>query len=66
MPAYRLYALDEDDRINLADWIEADSDADAIRQAKTIEEGRRLCEVWQGNRMVATLRSNDLANSSNS
>ena len=61
MADYRLYCLDGGGRINLADWIEADSDEEAIAHARRLEHGAAKCEVWQRNRLVATLDARDLA-----
>jgi hypothetical protein len=47
-------------RINLADWIVAETDQEALAKARKIEHGRVLCEVWHQKRLVGTLRSNDL------
>ena len=60
MAAYRLYALDGLGRINLADWIKADNDEEAVAKARVIEHGRAICEVWHHNRLVCTLRSDEL------
>jgi hypothetical protein len=55
MASYRLYCLDGAGRISLADWIEADSDEDAIVKAGAIKNGAQKCEIWQLNRLVATI-----------
>ena len=55
MASYRLYCLDGAGEIELADWIEAADDADAVRQAQKLKKDARKCEVWQGRRLVATL-----------
>ena len=60
MAAYRLYAMDGSGRINLADWIHAESDEEAIAKARQIEHGRVICEVWLQRRLVCTLRSDEL------
>jgi hypothetical protein len=41
-----------------AEWIEAAGDSEAVEQAKALQ-GLRQCEVWQGNRLVATLTEFD-------
>jgi len=61
MPSYRLYCLDGAGRISLADWIEADTDEEAVATARKLEHGALKCEVWDGNRLVAKLDSHDLA-----
>ncbi len=52
MPAYRHYRIDGQGRIATAQWIEASSDADAIRQIRD----KRLpvaSEIWSGDRRIA-------------
>lgn len=52
MPAYRHYRLDGQGNIATAQWIEASSDADAIRQIRD----KRLpvaSEIWSGDRRIA-------------
>jgi hypothetical protein len=61
MPSYRLYCLNGAGRISLADWIEAETDDDAIAKARRLEHGALKCEVWLGNRLIAKLDSHDLA-----
>lgn len=55
MADYRFYCMDKDGRINLADWIEAATDEDAIRQARTIKPDAIKCEVWLLDRLVVKL-----------
>lgn len=52
---YRLYRLSENGGMHLADWIRAETDEEAIEQALRIEHGARKVEVWQRNRLVAAL-----------
>lgn len=54
MADYRFYCLDAD-RINLADWIEADSDDEAIAKARQMRPDAQKCEVWLKQRLVAKL-----------
>jgi hypothetical protein len=54
MASYRLYCLDGAGHIGLADWIEAESDAEAIAQARTLKNHALRCEVWQGHRLVGS------------
>ena len=63
MGAYRLYRLDGDGRIGLAQWIEGTDDEDAVRKAREIDRNALLCEVWRGPRLVAKLEAGDLAGS---
>ncbi len=60
MASYRLYSLDGAGHISLADWIEAQTDAQALRQAQALRNDALRCEVWQGNRLVGSLARNDL------
>ena len=64
MAAYRLYAMDGLGRINLADWIHAESDEEAVAKARQVEHGRVICEVWLQRRLVCTLRSDELGSES--
>ena len=52
MADYRLYGLDGVDKVASGEWIEADDDHQAIEMAKDRYDGR-LCEIWQGARLVA-------------
>ena len=58
---YRIYALDDGEQIRLADWIQAEDDAEAIEKARRLEHGALRCEIWLRNRLVASLGSEDLA-----
>jgi hypothetical protein len=51
---YRLYCLDGAGKITDAEWIEADSDDDAVRAARDMKKSVR-CEVWQRTRFVARI-----------
>ena len=57
MSDYRLYCLDRDGQITLAEWIEADSDEEAITRARELRPNVYKCEIWQKNRLVAKLNS---------
>jgi hypothetical protein len=61
MSEYRLYCLDGGNRIHQAEWISAENDDDAIRQARELKRNAVTCEVWQGKRLVVTLRRQDLS-----
>jgi len=41
--------------IDLADWIEADSDEEAMHRAREIRGDAHECEVWLKDRLVARL-----------
>ena len=58
---YRLYRLDGAGRIRFADWIEAASDELAVAHARQAEHGAQTVEIWQQNRLVATLGRQDLS-----
>ena len=49
MPAYRLYRLDRAGKIEAAEWIAADDDAQAIQLAR---ETGGACELWDRGRLV--------------
>lgn len=55
MADYRLHCLDHNGNISLAEWITADTDEEAIAHARQLEHGARKCEVWQQQRLVATI-----------
>jgi hypothetical protein len=55
MAAYRLYCLDGTGRISLADWIEATTDDEAIKEARHIKHGAVKCEIWQKDRLIAQI-----------
>lgn len=46
--------------ISLAEWIQASEDADAMRQAQLFQPGALKREVWQGQRLVASLEAKHL------
>jgi hypothetical protein len=52
---YRVYRLDRANHVVEVDWIAADSDDEAIAAARAMESSR-MCEIWQGERLVATVR----------
>lgn len=55
---YQLYCKDEAGRAHEAEWLDAKNDDEAIVLARS----RKLhgpCEVWNGNRLVATILQND-------
>ena len=61
MGEYRLYCLDGAGRIDLAEVIDASTDAEAVAKARDLKRLTLKCEVWKGNKLVATLNSHDLA-----
>jgi hypothetical protein len=50
MRSYKLYLLDENDRIQSAMDLQCDDDADAIQLAQSLLDG--AMELWQGSRIV--------------
>lgn len=60
MGDYRLYCLDGAGRISLAQWIEANSDEEAIALVREMKPDALKCEIWQGPRLVARLDGRDL------
>ena len=53
MPNYRLYRLDGAGKISTGDWIEADGDDDALRQAEERVDGGDF-ELWERKRLVGS------------
>ena len=53
---YRLYGLDGVNRVASGEWIEADDDKTAIAAATEMMDGHD-CELWQGRRMIARIKS---------
>ena len=60
MAKYRLFCLDAEGRIHLAEFVEAADDQDAIRQAHDLKINSMKCEIWNAKRLVATLNADDL------
>lgn len=50
---YRYYCLDSTGRLHDAAWFVATSDEDAVSQIEQKHPDAK-CEVWQGNRLVAS------------
>jgi hypothetical protein len=57
MADYRIYCVDGAGRIALADWLEADTDEEAVCQAREMRPEASRCEIWQKARLVAKLNS---------
>ena len=57
---YRLYYLDGNGRIGLADWIKAPDDLDANRQARVLRHNALKCEVWKDDRLIAHMDARSL------
>ena len=54
MATYRLYCLDGVGKVASAEWIDAESDEDALKEAERLRGGR-TCELWNNSRLVARL-----------
>jgi hypothetical protein len=54
MPDYRLYCLKGASHIAHGEWIEADSDEQAIALVRAKRLGLN-CELWEGSRLVARI-----------
>ena len=52
---YRVYCLDSDGHIGFADWIEAESVEDAIKQVRMLQPHAHRCEIWHDHGLVAKL-----------
>ena len=61
MSGYRLYHFDGLGRVCSADVIMAGNDTEAIEQAREVNPSGGLREIWQGARLVATLKPQSLA-----
>jgi hypothetical protein len=59
MASYRLYCMDQNGRIGLAEWIEAKDDAEALLLARSTNPKAQKCEVWAGRRIVGILAQGD-------
>jgi hypothetical protein len=53
MPTYRFYCLDGDGYISSAEWLEADSDGDAVAMVEKLHP-QTSCEVWSGPKLIGT------------
>jgi hypothetical protein len=62
MAGYRLYCLNGDRRISLAEEIDAASDEEAIARARELRPDALKWEIWDDHRLVATLDLRDIAN----
>ena len=57
LPAYRLYRLDGAGKITSAEWLDSDSDDDAVRSARDLMDGAPSFELWDRERLVARVRN---------
>jgi hypothetical protein len=51
---YRLYCLDGVGKVASAEWIDAETDEEALDAAEHLRGGA-ICELWQNSRLVARL-----------
>lgn len=51
---YRYYRLDGVGHLQGAEWFHAESDDDATAQISAKHPGSK-CEIWEGNRLVASI-----------
>ena len=61
MVSYRLYCMDGEGHIHFAEELEASNDEEAVRKAHDLKRHSLKCELWRGERLVATLDERDLA-----
>lgn len=54
MDSYRIYGLDETGRIRYGEYVDAQSDAEAVDAATQLLSWHPGAEVWFGKRKVAT------------
>ena len=59
MTDYRVYRFDGASRIEMAEWIEASDDDDAIRQTHQLGKRAAKCELWHGKRLIFALGQPD-------
>ena len=62
MVAYRVYFLDGVNRFTRTEAVEAASDEDAVQQARPLMGSFIKCEVWNGQRLVASITADDRPN----
>jgi hypothetical protein len=55
MADYRIYCLDGEGRIGFAEWVGADTDENAIAEARKLWPDAHRCEIWLESRLVAKL-----------
>jgi hypothetical protein len=53
---YRVYCHDRAIRVVTAEWVDAASDEEAVAAVEALYP-TLVCEIWQGNRLVAKLDS---------
>jgi hypothetical protein len=53
---YRVYRLDRANHVLDVEWMTAASDEQAVAAARALKRADK-CEIWQGERLVATIES---------
>lgn len=53
MVAYRLYCLDGANKFNRAEWLEAETDEEALALVPSRRKAAIKAELWQGSRLIA-------------
>jgi len=54
---YRFYCVDGAGHIGLADWIQAETDDDALKQARELRADAQRCEVWLKDRLIGKINA---------
>jgi hypothetical protein len=60
MAVYRMYTLDGLGRIGFAEVVQAESDRQALAKVRRMKPTALKCELWKGNRLIASLERQDL------
>ena len=64
MTEYRMYTLDRLGRIGLAEAVIATGDEEALYKVRKLARNAKRCELWKGNRLVASLDDRELMRTS--
>lgn len=56
MVSYRLYCLDGAGKITASEWVDANSDDEAVVLARSKKLGLK-CELWHGNCFIAKIEA---------
>ena len=57
MPAYRLYCFDGARHIQTADWIEAETDEEALAKARAAKPCASVREIWLNDRLIGRIEN---------
>ena len=55
MAVYKLFCFDGAGKLWVNDWIEVDTDEQAVSAARAVKDAAK-CEVWRRNQLVATIQ----------